>query len=460
MSDTLQEGPLIDWGIWPEGEDDMPSQMLTEVAIYLDNGDTPADFEERYGEVVASMEQVLDEQQQLAMAGFLNAVSDALQQGELDYGQVAGFTFWLEYNMSQPDIPSDEDIQDVISQWIDQYATTHNLPVPVGRTTPGPLVQGLIESANAASPLPNPPQAAPALPSPSQGQQAVVRGTTTIKPSTVTGGTPEGTSAAQVSAALAVTAVDILQVVAHVFDDMLPNMAPGQVPDALGQLNRAINVLENQVSRLMSDVDVNVKGSMGAQLNGALQTLNGLAQEVNILAEDVAEKASSALGTHVNNNSTAIAGVTATVAGLVGSAIPELASGLGSLTGQVGQLEDTVTNKVQPELDKVADQTATNTDTLSGTDKDCLDALCDAEGNVINPITKGGATPSLLGKLGSLLGLGWAVGTLFSLMDAIETLFQAPLALQAVVADVEQLASWAESAAISIEQELPFAPTT
>ena len=298
------------------------------------------------------------------------------------------------------------------------------------------------------------------LPSPSQGQQSVVRGTTAIKPSTVTGGTSEGTSAAQVSAALAVTAVDVLRVVAHVFDDMLPNMAPGQVPDALGQLNRAVSALENQITRLMSDVNVNVKGSMAAQLNGALETLNGLAQEVNILAEDVAEKASSALGTHVNNNTTAIAGVTAGVAALAGTTIPALEGQLGALTGTVNDLGDKVTNDIEPGLAKATATADGAAGMLSGTDKDCLDQLCDAEGNVINPITKGGATPSLLSKLGSLLGLGWALASLFGIMDVIETLFDAPLALQAVAQDVELLSGWASSAAKAIETDLPFAPSS
>ena len=45
-------------------------------------------------------------------------------------------------------------------------------------------------------------------------------------------------------------------------------------------------------------------------------------------------------------------------------------------------------------------------------------------------------------------------------MDAIATLFDAPVALQVIVEDVEQLSSWASSAATSIELELPFAPTT
>ena len=126
----------------------------------------------------------------------------------------------------------------------------------------------------------------------------------------------------------------------------------------------------------------------------------------------------------------------------------------------MGSLDTELSTKVEPELDQVVKDTAANTKMLSGTDQDCLDALCDDQGNVINPIKNSGATPGLLSKLGALLGAGWALGTLLSLMDAIAVLFQAPVALQAVVEDVEQLSSWASSAAIAIEQELPFAPTT
>lgn len=388
-----------------------------------------------------------------------DAMVDAINDGIVPPGQSGGFWLWLA-SAGGLSLIAAGSAYAITQGKIVQWAQSMGWATLVGPPEPTPAVQAFIQSANAAQPLPSVQVPAPVLPSPSLGQQAVVNGTTVIKPSTVTGGTPEGTSAAQVSAALAVTAVDVLRVVAHVFDDMLPNMAPGQVPEALGQLNTAVNALENQMQQVRNGVWP--RGFVGLQeaLNGGLEALHGLEQEVNTLAQDVAMKAESAIGDAVNANTKAVAGVTATVAGIAGTTIPFIEGEVGSLTQQVSDLGDTVTNTIEPELAQVTQDTAANTKMLSGTDQDCLDELCDDQTNVTKPIRNGGATPSLLSKLGSLLGLGWAVGTLFTLMDAIATLLDAPVALQVIVEDVEQLSSWASSAATSIELELPFAPTT
>lgn len=388
-----------------------------------------------------------------------DAMTDAINDGIVPPSQSGSFWLWL-MGAGGLSLIAAGSAYAITQGKIVQWAQSMGWATLVGPPAPTPAVQAFIGSRDTASPLPSVPVPAPVLPSPSLGQQAVVSGATTIKPSTVTGGLSEGTSADQVSAALAVTAVDVLRVVAHVFDDMLPNMAPGQVPEALTQLNTAVNALENQLQQVRNGQWP--RGFKGVQeaLNGGLEALHGLEQEVNTLALDVAEKAPSALGTHVDNNTTAISSLTATVAGIAGTTIPVLEGQLGSLTGTVNSLGDTVTNTVEPELAQVTKDTAANTKMLSGTDQDCLDQLCDAEGNVIKPIQDGGATPSLLGKLGSLLGLGWALGSLFGLMDVIETLFDAPLALQAVAQDVELLSGWASSAAKAIEADLPFAPSS
>ena len=388
-----------------------------------------------------------------------DAMTDAINDGIVPPSQSGSFWLWL-MGAGGLSLIAAGSAYAITQGKIVQWAQSMGWATLVGPPAPTPAVQAFIGSRDTASPLPSVPVPAPVLPSPSLGQQAVVSGATTIKPSTVTGGLSEGTSADQVSAALAVTAVDVLRVVAHVFDDMLPNMAPGQVPEALTQLNTAVNALENQLQQVRNGQWP--RGFKGVQeaLNGGLEALNGLEQEVNTLALDVAEKASSALGDHVNSNTSAIAGVSSIVAGITGTAIPELAGSVQTLTSTVGALDSQVTNEIAPALSAVEAEAAQSTKMLSGTDQDCLDELCDDQGNVIRPIKDGGATPSLLGKLGSLLGLGWALGSLFGLMDVIETLFDAPLALQAVAQDVELLSGWASSAAKAIEADLPFAPTS
>ena len=455
--DTQTDTPADDFAVGVEDGEISPVAALDALPTFQDALTTD--------DVAAEAQAWLTEQQGLvapnvvtAMQETLDPLTDAVNDGIVPPSQARYFFFWLAYSAGVTLIPAAgiyAFVQGYVLKWAqgNGWATEGPNPQPTHIVTQPP------EGINAASPLPGAVTTPPVLPTPTKGQQAVVSGATTIKPSTVTGGLSEGTSADQVSAALAVTAVDVLRVVAHVFDDMLPNMAPGQVPEALTQLNTAVNALEAQLQQVRNGQWP--RGFKGVQeaLNGGLEALHGLEQEVNTLALDVAEKAPSALGTHVDNNTTAISSLTTTVAGIAGTTIPVLEGQLGSLTGTVNSLGDTVTNTVEPELAQVTKDTAANTKMLSGTDQDCLDQLCDAEGNVIKPIQDGGATPSLLGKLGSLLGLGWALGSLFGLMDVIETLFDAPLALQAVAQDVELLSGWASSAAKAIEADLPFAPT-
>lgn len=460
MSDTspVEETPVDDFAIGVE-DGQISSVAVVDMLPTLDNVNTSGDLMTEINDWLATQEPLVPANVYTAMQETVDPLTDAVNNGIVPPGQARYFWFWLAYNAGVTIIPA-VGIYAFVQKYVVKWAQGNGWATEGPNPQPTPIVTQPPEGINAAQPLPGAVTAPPVLPTPTPGQQAVVHGTTGITPSTVTGGTAEGTSAEQVSAALAVTAVDVLRVVAHVFDDMLPNMAPGQVPEALGQLNTAVNALENQMSQVRNGVWP--RGFVGLQeaLNGGLQALHGLEQEVNTLALDVAEKASSALGDHVNANTAAIAGVTSTVAGITGTAIPELANSVGTLTSTVGSLEAQVQDQLAPQLSQVEQEVAANTKMLSGTDQECLDQLCDAEGNVINPITKGGATPSLLGKLGSLLGLGWALGTLFTLMDAIATLLDAPVALQAVVADVEQLSTWASSAATSIELELPFAPTT
>jgi hypothetical protein len=383
-----------------------------------------------------------------------NALADSVNDGIVPPGVAGQFWFWLAYNAGIVLIPAAGAyafIQGYVLRWAQDNGWATYGPNP----EPTPAVQGFIESATAAAPFPGTAPAPVDLPFPTQGQQSVVGAVSGITPSTVTGGTAEGTSADQVSAALAVTFVDAMRVMASVFDAFLPGMAPGQVPDALSQLNTAVNALEAQMGQVRAGQWP--RGFVGLQeaVGGALQALNGLSQEVGILAQQMAEKADSSLEDGITTNSTAIAGITATVAGVVGTALPELDAAVGTLTGQVGALESQVTNSIGPHLQSLDQSVQAAAAKLALTDDPCLEALCDTVENVSQPIENGGATPSLLKNLGALLGLGWVVSTIFGLMTTAATLLDAPYALAVVAQDTEQLAAWAESAASAIETELP-----
>jgi hypothetical protein len=360
------------------------------------------------------------------------SVLNAMQADQLPYTDVQPFFNWLRGPMDMMTISPDLVAGDGFNQLLAQYAVERlGLVIPT-YVAPGP----------------------PVLPSPSHGQTVVAKGAREVTPSQVPGADLSPASVAAIQTAIGVASADILKVQAAVIDAMLPNLAPGQVTQALDQLNTAANALENQMTGVLTTLNKNATGSLAAQVNGALETLNGLAQEVGILANDVAMKAESKIGDVVNANVAEIGVLSTGLTNLVSTVIPDLASGIDSVASDVGSLDNTITNKVEPQLAQNTQDIATNTETLSGTDKECLDQLCDAEGNVINPIKDGGATPGLLRKLGALLGAAWGMSALLAIGDAIVTLLDAPLALNAVAQDVEQLSSWAESAATSIEANL------
>jgi uncharacterized protein YoxC len=359
------------------------------------------------------------------------SVLNAMQAGQLPYTKVSAFFNWLRTSQDMVSLPPELVQGDGFNQLLAQYAVERlGLTVPT-YIAPGP----------------------PELPSPSHGQTVVAKGAREVTPSQVPGADLSPASVAAIQTAIGVASADILKVQAAVIDAMLPNLAPGQVTQALDQLNTAANALENQMTGVLTTLNKNATGSLAAQVNGALETLNGLAQEVGILAQDVAMKAESKIGDDVNANTAEIGVLSGAVATIVGTAIPDLAQGLQGLTGQVGALDNTVTNQIEPQLAQTTEQTAANTDTLSGTNKECLDQLCDALNNVTSPIEEGGSTPSLLKQLGSLLTRGLEIGALMSLVEGLVTLANTKIAVNAIISDTETITGWAVKAAGVIETD-------
>lgn len=386
-----------------------------------------------------------------AFEAAISPIQTSIDDGVITPAQGNAFLRWLNYNKGVTSIPNDGNVtssmQSYLSAWIIEQSGLSPKPV----TTPPPPAPAPITPVEPAPTLaPNPPAPAP-LPSPSHGQTTTVAASAGITSSTVTGTLSEGTSAPQVSAALAVTAVNTLQVVAKVVDQMLPGMAPGQVPEALAQLNQAAHVLENQLAILRATTTGHAKGSLSSQITTLQGLVRAIDAEISTLQDQMAEKADSALEDGLSATQIEIDTLGLAVGTITGTTIPALANRLGTAEQEVAAVSDTVTNKVQPELNGVKNQADTLTTELSGTDKECLDKLCDAEGNVTDPIQEGGATPSLLKGLGNLLSKGFELGALIALADGIFSIFDAKAAVQGVVSDTEVIAAWATSAASYIE---------
>jgi hypothetical protein len=435
MSPAQLQGAIVDWAPFVLDDDgNLATQAVVNAYIPFDTVTDEASFQAMVAQVEAEARSVLTPEAFGVLQDLDAYMQDLAAEQLVPYGEESAFWLALEYSYGQPDFPTGGNVAAWLTPYVQQWAVARG-------ANPGPTY---------VAPPP------PTLTTPSQGQTVVARGAREVVSSQVPSATLTPDQAAAISAAIGVASADILKVQAAVIDAMLPNLAPGQVPQALDQLNTAATVLERQMASVLTSLNQDITGSLAAQLNGALQTLNGLAQEVNILAQDVAMKADSKIGDDVNANTTEISTLSAALATVVGTAIPDLASGLGTLTGQVGALDNTVTSQIEPQIAQNTEDIAANTDKLSGTDKDCLDQLCDAEGNVINPITEGGATPSLLKTLGSLLTKGLELGILATIMDTIITIADARVAVSAVVQDTETMSNWAESAVSVITADMSW----
>lgn len=386
-----------------------------------------------------------------AFEASMSPVVTSINDGVITPAQAEEFWRWMNYNKGTTSIPNDatttSSITGYLSSWIiEQSGLSPTGPLPP--VTPAPTPPAAVHPAPTLAPNPPP---APPLPVPTPAQKAVVSQSVGVTGHTVTGTLMQGTSAAQVSASLAATAVDTLQVTARVIDAFLPGMAPGQVPEALKQLNQAVHVLEDQLNVLRSTTTGHAQASLSQQITTLQDLMRQVQDAITNLQAQLAEKAPSALETSVDANTSAITSLDATVGTITGVSIPALASGLGSLTSTVGALDTEVKTQVEPQLEQTTKTAQDTAQMLSGTDKECLDKLCDSEGNVTDPIQEGGATPSLLKGLGNLLSKGFELGALIALADGIFSIFDAKAAVQGVVSDTEVIAAWATSAASYIE---------
>lgn len=434
MSDTLQEAPVWNWAAWTIVDGELATQATADLFIPFDGVANLADYTNIATQAQAEAAPIIGAAEAIVMNELLAYMQDLAAEEIVPFGEESAFFLSLEYSYHQPSIPAGGNVAAFLTPYVQEWAVARGYNPGPGYVAPPP----------------------PTLPTPSQGEKTVVAQGSKITSSTVTGGSSAGVSGDQVSTALAITFNNAMQVLAKVIDDMLPNLAPGQVPQALDQLNSATTVLERQIAGVMSDLDKADTGSLAAQLNGALEALHGLSQEVNTLAEQMATKADSGLEDGINANTAEIAALSTTVGTIVHSSIPELANGLDALIADVGTMDTKLTGTIEPELTKVTQDTAANTTELSGTDKECLDQLCDAINNVTNPIKSGGADSGLLKKLGGLLGTVFAAEGILALVTTFETLLNAPAVYSAVVQDMPTMATWAEQAANVIASDLTW----
>lgn len=444
-----------DFGLGVETGEISPVAIVDMVPTF-DGAVTSEDVAAEAEAWLATQQPVVAPEVYTAMEETLNPLTDAVNSGIVPPAQARYFYFWLGVKLAGALIPA-VGIYAFIQKYVVEWAQSNGWATMGPDPVQTPLAQAFIESANAASPVPGAVNIPAVLPSPSVGQSTVGAAAKEIAPQTTTAPGLSPSAAAAVQAAIGVAAADLLKAQAAVVDSMLPNMAPGQVPEALGQLNTAVNALEAQMSQVRNGQWP--RGFVGLQqaVGGALQALHGAEQAIAHLTDQMATKADSTLEDDINANSTAIQTLAGTVGTVVGTTLPNLTQGLAETNSALDGVKSELDNTVVPELNATTAATNANTVELSGTDKECLDQLCDALNNVTNPIKEGGATPSLLKTLGALLGAGLALTTIIGMMDTLLAVLNVKTAVQGVVSDTETLTAWAEQAAGVIETQFSLA---
>lgn len=406
-----------------------------------------------------------------------DAVGDAVNNGIVPSTEAYRFFSWLLYTAGVLLIPT-AGTYAFVSGYVTKWAQGNGWATLVGPPAPTPAVQALIQSlevpppgvttapgpgtaptpTSEPSPVPLPvvPLAPVPLSKPTLGQQTIAAGSQGLTGGTVQAGGPGDVSAAQVSAALNALATQVVELQANVLDDMLPGMAPGQVPEALRQMNTAISAIEHQLSMVRNGIWP--RGFVGLQqaFNGAAQALNGIAQEVNILHDQMAEKADSSLEDSITEMGLTVGTLTGAVGTITGTTIPAIDSAVSTVTSRVGAVESDLSTNVEPRLSTVEGEATQAAAKLALTTDECLAQLCSDQANVTNPIKDGGATPSLLKQLGNLLGKAFEWGMLATLADGLLTILDAKAALTAVAKDTAVIETWAVGAAAVIEADFAW----
>ena len=324
-----------------------------------------------------------------------------------------------------------------------------------------PLNQAVVAVAvgySAANPHPRqPPPPAKHTPGPTPGQKAVTAAARQVHSQHVSAPGLSPTETAAISKAIGIAYSDMLRAQAAVIDSYFGPITPGELPQALTDLFRADGILSRQVARLADEVSGKAPGHVGPALHGVQQALHGLEQEVHLQAEQLAEVKPSTLHTHVQDNTRLVENLGKRVTHLGETVVPALSAGLvvadrnltslnhltagihsGDLQHDLNTLTQEVRSKVEPSIQTLEDCCAENQATTG-------------------PIREGGATPSLLHKLGGILGKAFEVGFAATIAETLLAVIDMPVVVSGVVADTEALSGWAVSAAGAVTADMSWA---
>jgi len=392
-----------------------------------------------------------------AFDAVLSPVKTAIGDGTITPAQGGQFLHWLNYNKGVTSITLDSSTTATVTGYLSQWIIEQSALIPPAQVpSPVPALAPIVPTSPARPLVPNP-APPPVLTTPTVGQTVVTKTVIEVVPQQVQATGAAGPTAAQVQKAIGIAFADAMKAQAAAIDVMLPNLKPGQVPQALDQLNQATHVLENQLNTLRATTTGHAKASLSAQitaLQAAVKTDDALIAQ---LQAQMAEQAPSGLSEDLGkvhdvqvqqgNLLTSIEGTLPTLA--TAASLTALGSGVSALQRQMALVDPSPLDSALNATTATANQALTAAEQA----QECCD---DAHAQLGNDETALGGK-SALPSLGKLAAGAFGLLSFISFLETIEAIANLPLALKAIIADTTTIAGWAETAAPVIVADMSWA---
>ena len=377
----------------------------------------------------------------------LNAVAEAYQSGELPPSETSGAINWILGKGGVKLLAGTAVAAEALKSWFAIYSATHghtphpSTPVaPQDLTnTPGSIVGGSpTGSPPTVTTVPSGVTVGVSTPEPNTpGGILIDQAQKAVKPATVTTPGLTAQQAQGISVALALAYSNLLTVMVSatsVIEDQISAVST-QVSNLAGSSDAAQAATESGLVNLgdrLSEDELRIKNLIDGET-----TLQATATNLQLQITDLAKSIPPTTGTGTGDNNP---GVTPEQAALIAT-IPTLAT-----TSALTQVDLEAQKAEQDALQAQTELATTVPPDLPTTLADLED--CSAENSAVtNPITNGGATPSLLSQLGGLLTKAYALGLVGSAVAALLAVFDLPDSIIATVSSAEFIAPIATRAA-------------
>jgi len=403
---------------------------------YADEVDSPtiAEADEAIAEIIKLATRLTTPATAETVTRAFTLIRGGLADGQLTSDGVGDFVRWLWYTKGVAAITPAMLAGGAFAGFMLTYARAHDYSPPAA---PGKA------EATRATP----------------GQRAVHAAAITVQGQSVTAPGLSAPETTAISKAIGIAYSDALRVQAAVVDRMLPNMAPGQVPEALTDLFRAVRIITRQLATLQSTANtVGTKATKG-QLAALNARYLALGAELGKVTDQLAAQVPSGLLSDIEGLKAGQAATHEALSHLeAGITAAGGAAGLSTLAGDVTKLQRQVGLVEPSKLDSALNHvSAVAADAARVADDAAL--CCEAQTtNLANTVKSLGGS-SGLASLGKLVGLAFGLTTAATLIGTVQTILKLPAEVGLLVQDAETVSGWVSGALGVATADLSWAGT-